>query len=168
MPITWDEAYDEIVRRLDAVRREDGADAVAFFPDIPSGTVRCSSALPHSLRVGELRHESSVCFDATFMAWAATTGSFAVPDLDHAATYIGWGYGPPTPATCRWAGCRASGAGGRLLIVDPKITPAVKMAVCTCSSSPVPTARWFPGHRQGHPGQRLGRHGLRGEAHRRL
>ena len=86
MPITWDEAYDEIVRRLDAVRREDGADAVAFFSGYTKWYRTLLKRFAYSFGSVNYGTESSVCFDATFMAWAATTGSFAVPDLDHAAT----------------------------------------------------------------------------------
>ena len=129
VPITWDEAYDEIVRRLDAVRREDGADAVAFFSGYTKWYRTLLKRFAYSFGSVNYGTESSVCFDATFMAWAATTGSFAVPDLDRAATYIGWGYGPHYSGHLSVGGMQAfKERGGRLLIVDPKITPAVKMA----------------------------------------
>src|ERR1700761_9180822 len=37
-PISWDDALTEIATRLDAIRRESGAHAVAFGVTTPSGT----------------------------------------------------------------------------------------------------------------------------------
>lgn len=127
--ITWEEAYSEIADRLSTIRQRDGADAVAIFSGYTKWYRGLLKRFAYSFGTINYGTESSVCFDATMMAWLATTGSFAVPDMDHAATYIGWGYGPHYSGHLAVSKMQAFQArGGKLLIVDPKVTPATKMA----------------------------------------
>lgn len=128
-PITWEEAYDEITARLTKIKESDGPDAVAVFSGYTKWYRGLLKRFAYSFGTINYGTESSVCFDATMMAWLATTGSFAVPDMAHAATYIGWGYGPHYSSHLAVGEMQEFKArGGKLLIVDPKITPAVKMA----------------------------------------
>ena len=80
-PITWEAAYDEITARLTKIKEDDGPDAVAVFSGYTKWYRGLLKRFAYSFGTINYGTESSVCFDATMMAWLATTGSFAVPDM---------------------------------------------------------------------------------------
>ena len=128
-PITWEEAYDEITRRLTRIKEKDGPDSVAVFSGYPKWYRGLLKRFAYSFGTINYGTESAVCFDATMMACAATMGAFCVPDLAHSGVHIGWGLSPHYTGYLSIQGLQAFQArGGKLLIVDPKKTPLAAAA----------------------------------------
>lgn len=68
--------------------------------------------------------ESSCCFDSMVMAWKTTTGMFSVPDVAHAKVFLGWALNPyySNHLTARDVQMYKE-HGGKVIIVDPRVTP---------------------------------------------
>lgn len=125
--ISWTEALDEIAKRLDGIRRDSGAEAVAFAVTTPSGTpmvdsfewverfVRCFGS-------PNLIYAVEVCGWHKDYAHALTFGrGVGFPDYDHADAIVLWGHNPARTwlaQATRIADARRRGA--RVAVVDPK------------------------------------------------
>lgn len=125
--IGWDEALDEIARRLLAIRARSGAEAVAFALTTPSGTpivdsydwverfVRCFGS-------PNLIYAVEVCGWHKDYAHALTFGrGLGVPDYDNAELILLWGHNPARTwlaQASRVAEARRRGA--KVVVVDPK------------------------------------------------
>ncbi len=127
-PITWEEAWDEIVPRLNRVKEEYGPSAVAFFSGYNKWYRPFLQRLCYSFGSVNYGTESSTCFTSTVMSWRIATGEdFASPDLAHAGIFLGWcynGYYGQYLMARRVEQARARGM--KVIIVDPRITHAVE------------------------------------------
>jgi len=125
--IGWDEALDEIAGRLGAIKRESGAEAVAFAATTFSGSpivdsyewierfVRCFGS-------PNLIYAIEVCGWHKDYAHALTFGrGLGVPDYDHADVIVLWGHNPARTwlaQASRVAEARRRGA--KVVVIDPK------------------------------------------------
>jgi anaerobic selenocysteine-containing dehydrogenase/ferredoxin-NADP reductase len=125
--IGWDEALDEIARRLLMIRAESGAESVAFAMTTPSGTpivdshdwverfVRCFGS-------PNLIYAIEVCGWHKDYAHALTFGrGLGVPDYDQAELILLWGHNPARTwlaQASRVAEARRRGA--QVVVIDPK------------------------------------------------
>ncbi|HEY5794461.1 MAG TPA: molybdopterin-dependent oxidoreductase [Bosea sp. (in: a-proteobacteria)] len=125
--IDWDEALDEIARRLLAIRSESGAEAVAFALTTFSGTpivdsydwverfIRCFGS-------PNLIYAIEVCGWHKDYAHALTFGrGLGVPDYDKAELILLWGHNPARTwlaQASRVAEARRRGA--KVVVIDPK------------------------------------------------
>lgn len=127
-PITWDEAFDEIVKRLNAVKEEFGPCSVAFYSGYNKWYRPFLQRLCYAFGSVNYGTESSSCFTSTIMSWRLNTGAdFAAPDLAHAGIFLGWCYNAYYAQYLMTAGVeRARERGMKVIIVDPRITPAVE------------------------------------------
>ena len=127
-PITWDEAYDEIVRRLNAVKAEYGPSSVAFYSGYNKWYRPFLQRLSYSFGSVNYGTESSSCFTSTIMSWRLNTGaSFAAPDLGRAGIFLGWCYNGYYNNYLMAGGVsKARERGMKVIIIDPRITPAVE------------------------------------------
>ena len=127
-PITWDEAYDEIVKRLNGVKEEYGPSSVAFYSGYNKWYRPFLQRLCYSFGSVNYGTESSSCFTSTIMSWRLSTGAdFAAPDLARAGIFLGWCYNAYYAQYLMTAGVeRARARGMKVIIVDPRITPAVE------------------------------------------
>ena len=125
-PVSWEEAFAEIAARFKKVKDEDGASAVAFYSGYNKWYRPFLQRLCYSFGSVNYGSESSTCFTATAMSWKTAAGYDAVlPDRKNCGTFLGWGYNP----------CNSKNVGSgyprkgkeKVIIVDPRITPAVKM-----------------------------------------
>ena len=127
-PITWDEAFSEITDRLNRIKKEYGASSVMFFSGYNKWYRPFLQRLAYSFGSVNYGSESSTCFHATAMSHKLSVGYDALnPDRKNSGTFLGWGYAPyysrnmgPAPA-----GGRKGRA--KVIIVDPRITPALKL-----------------------------------------
>ena len=126
-PITWEQAYDEIASRLNGIKAEYGADAVAFFGGYNKWYRPWLRRLAHSFGTMNFGTESSTGMTAGWMAWKTASGQLARPDMAHTDLYLGWamnpyysGYGKATAIE------NLREKGMKVIIIDPKITPAVE------------------------------------------
>ena len=129
-PITWDEAYDGD-RSLASTpsRRHYGPCSVAFFSGYNKWYRPFLQRLCYSFGSVNYGTESSSCFTSTIMSWRLATGAdFAAPDLR-----TGWGVPGmvlqrlPLLSYLMIGGVdKARERGMKVIIVDPRITPAVE------------------------------------------
>ncbi len=123
-PISWEEALSTIASRLNGYKTEFGADSVAFFSGYTKWYRPYLHRLAHSFGTLNYGTESSSCFQATVVANKCSSGCMTTPDVMNAGVVIGWGYNTyysnlPMPDL---EPARARGV--KIIIVDPKQTPA--------------------------------------------
>ncbi len=127
--ISWDEAYGEIAKKLLAIRKKDGADAVAFYTGYSKWYRPVFQRFVYSFGTLNYGTESSACHQSYRMANELLFGSLTMPDIKNSDLFIGWAYNP------FYSGNSQNNPledfrerGGRVLLVDPKWTPAAKFA----------------------------------------
>lgn len=125
--ISWEEALSEIAGKLDAIRTEHGAEAVAFAVTTPSGTSMVDSfewveRFIRGFGSPNLIYAVEICGWHKDYAHALTFGrGIGFPDYDHADVVVLWGHNPARTwlaQATRVADARRRGA--RVAVVDPK------------------------------------------------
>ena len=127
VPITWEEALSTIAEKLSAVKEAYSPHAVAFY----SGHCKWYRPILHRLcyAFGSVNFgtDDSTCFKANDIASKLTFGAGAGPNTPNANTFLGWNYGGYYAKHMSVAGVRAlKERGGKVIIIDPRHTPAVK------------------------------------------
>ncbi|MBR0647013.1 molybdopterin-dependent oxidoreductase [Plastoroseomonas hellenica] len=127
--IGWDEALDEVASRLDGLRRQHGAESVAFSVTSPSGTSLSDSIdwIERFIRLfgsPNISYATEICNWHKDFAHAFTFGC-GIPSPDYAAAdlILLWGHNPAN-AWLAQAGeiGVAQAKGARLMVVDPRRT----------------------------------------------
>lgn len=127
--ITWDEAYREIARKLLEIREESGADSVAFYTGYSKWYRPVYQRFVYSFGTLNYGTESSSCHQSLRMANELTFGTMPVPDMMNSDLFIGWAYNPFYNGNFQGNPLESyREKGGRVLIIDPKVTPAAKFA----------------------------------------
>lgn len=124
-PITWDEAYGEIVRQLNLAKAEYGTDSVAFYSGYTKWYRQFLHRFAYSFGSINYGSECSSCWKATEMAWMSTAGTIADPDMAGANTILGWALN--SFHSSHLAGPRLlalKDQGKKFIIIDPRKTPA--------------------------------------------
>lgn len=125
--ISWDEALSEVAARLDAMRRETGAESVAFAVTTPSGTPMVDSAewverFVRCFGSPNIIYAVEVCGWHKDYAHALTFGrGIGFPDYERADVIVLWGHNPARnwlAQATRIADARRRGA--RVAVIDPK------------------------------------------------
>lgn len=127
-PITWDEAYDEIVKQLNKVKGAYGPSSVAFYSGYNKWYRPLLQRLCYSFGSVNYGTESSSCFTSTVMSWRLNTGeSFCAPDIGRAGIFLGWCHNPHYSQYLMTGGMvKARERGMKVIIIDPRVTPAVE------------------------------------------
>ena len=123
--ITWDEAYREIAERLNGLKRQYGAECVAWYTGYSKWYRAWLHRLTHSFGSLNYGAESSVCHTATIMAWQAVAGRFFYSDIsNNSDLFIGWACNTMVNS---YQEARAlidfKKRGGRVVIIDSRDTP---------------------------------------------
>lgn len=125
--VSWDEALTDIAQRLQSVKQESGAEAVAFASTTPSGTPIVDSIdwierLTRRFGSPNLVYAVEICGWHKDYAHALTFGrGIGAPDYDQAETIILWGHNPARTwlaQASRIAEARSRGA--KVVVIDPK------------------------------------------------
>lgn len=128
--ISWEEAMQIMVSRLENVRGEWGARSVIFYAGHPKWYRPALLRLSNAFGTPNYCTESSTCFQAGNMAWKSVVGGgVCAPDLKNARTVLVWGTNPhhsSTPMGRTLEKCRERGT--NLIVVDPKNTIAADHA----------------------------------------
>ncbi|TDR93274.1 molybdopterin-dependent oxidoreductase [Enterovirga rhinocerotis] len=133
--ISWDEALDEVASRLGSVRRESGAEAVAFAVTTPSGTpmVDSSEWVERFVRCfgsPNIIYAVEVCGWHKDYAHAYTFGrGIGFPDYEQADAIVLWGHNPARTwlaQATRIADAKRRGA--TVAVVDPKPSGSGQLA----------------------------------------
>src|SRR5699024_6807913 len=89
-PISWDEAYQTIADNLLKVKKEYGADSVAFFSGYTKWYRQYLHRFAYSFGSINYGTECSTCFKASEMAWEATAGLNSDPDIENSNVILGF------------------------------------------------------------------------------
>ncbi|KAA0592714.1 anaerobic selenocysteine-containing dehydrogenase/ferredoxin-NADP reductase [Azospirillum lipoferum] len=125
--VSWDEALDDIAARLDGIRQESGAEAVAFALSSPSGTA-LSDSFDWILRFIRLFGSPNICDAMEICNWQkdhAHKFTFGVgmptPEFSKSDLILLWGYNPANSWLAHsGAVAAAQAAGARVVVIDPK------------------------------------------------
>lgn len=125
-PISWDEAYAEIARRLNGIKAADGADSVAFFSGYTKWYRQFLHRFAYSFGSINYGSECSTCYKSAVMAWEATAGLYAAgPDMGNSNVLLGWALNPYYSKHLALPRLQAfKDRGGKIIIIDPRKTPA--------------------------------------------
>ena len=132
--ISWDEALDIIVAKLDEVKRTDGARAFAV-------AIGMSILLSGSATVGLIRRfcyafgspncfsVESMCFRCRIISYMSTYGRFRVADPENSHCILLWAHNPvnSSPPFAKVI-LKAKQQGAKLIVIDPKRTPLTEEA----------------------------------------
>ena len=128
-PITWEEAYREIGEKLLKLKAEYGADTVAFYTGYTKWYRPVFQRFVHSFGTLNYGTESSTCHQSYRMASELNFGVLTSPDIPNSDLFIGWAYNPFYSGNSQGNPLEDfKERGGRVIIVDPKYTPAAKFA----------------------------------------
>lgn len=126
-PISWEQAYAEIAAGLGAVKEAHGPHAVAFFSGYAKWYRPIFQRFVHAFGSVNYGSDDSVCNNSGVMGLECTVGRIAKPDMKNSRLFLGWAFGGYYSAHMAARGMQGFKAnGGKVIIVDPKITPAVK------------------------------------------
>lgn len=122
-PISWDDALDEIARRLNDIKSRHGAESVVFFAGYPKWFRAYLQRF--ALQFGSPNYitESSTCATAMVMAQQLTYGAPAEADWNNARCMLVWSHNPSATKTLNLLNIRKRlDEGMRLIVVDPRVT----------------------------------------------
>ena len=130
IPISWDEAMDEIAGKLSAIKAECGPHATAFYSGYNKWYRPFLQRLSYAYGSVNYGSESSSCFTSTILSWKCATGAEMVqPDLGNAGVFLGFCANPGISSYLMNGGLMANKRRGmKVIIIDPRITPASQMA----------------------------------------
>jgi anaerobic selenocysteine-containing dehydrogenase len=129
-PITWDEALDEIAGRLAAIKASHGGEAIlpVHYGGSNGWLTEGGAATRLFRRLGASRCERTLCAapsTAAVRGLYGTVPGVALEDYPHARLIVVWGANPSASGIHLVPIIeRAMAAGARLIVVDPRATPA--------------------------------------------
>ncbi|HEU4730548.1 MAG TPA: molybdopterin-dependent oxidoreductase [Kofleriaceae bacterium] len=132
--VSWDDALDRIVRRLDDIRARAGSQAILPYHYGGSNGWLTEGALASRFfrRLGASNLERTLCAVATTAASRGLYGvmpGVAYEDYVHAKLIVLWGVNPSATSIHLVPMIeRAREAGARLVVVDPRATPLARRA----------------------------------------
>ncbi|MDB5820491.1 MAG: ferredoxin:oxidoreductase FAD/NAD(P)-binding protein [Rhizobacter sp.] len=129
VPVSWDEALDDIAQRLLAIRRESGAEAVAFSTASPGATPLSDSLdwierLIHAFGSPNFVTGTEICNWHRDHTHALTFGhGIGMPDYERSDLVLLWGFNPGNVWLAQAnALAKARAGGAKLVVIDPART----------------------------------------------
>ncbi len=122
-PISWEEAYDEIARRLLDIKAQSGPESVAFGVGYTKWLRPFAQRLGISFGTPNFATESSTCYYATDVATKLTYGPWGGPDIKNAECLLIWSkntFTAGTPNAKRIIAAREKGL--KIIEVSPMVT----------------------------------------------
>lgn len=125
-PITWEEAYAEIAQKLNAIKAESGPESVLFYSGYSKWYRPFLHRFTYSFGSPNFLTESSSCMTSTFLNWWVTTGNpMCSSDVLNSGVFLGWAFNPYYSRHLAALNVEKRKAEGmKIIIVDPRITPA--------------------------------------------
>lgn len=126
VPISWEEAMEEITEKLSSYKAQSGASSVAFYSGYNKWYRPFLQRLAYSFGSVNYGSESSSCFTSTILSWKCATGAEMVqPDLGNAGVFLGFCANPGISSYLMNGGLQKNRQRGmKVIIIDPRITPA--------------------------------------------
>ena len=127
-PISWEEAYGEIGEKVNDIRDKWGPEAVMFYSGYSKWYRPFLHRLANSFGTPNYGTESSNCMFSTFLNWLVTTGYMMCrSDTAHSGIFLGWAFNPYYSRDMAADVVeRRKKEGMKVIIVDPRETPAVR------------------------------------------
>ncbi|MGA1841110.1 MAG: molybdopterin-containing oxidoreductase family protein [bacterium] len=130
--ISWDRAFDEIVERLDLIRKRYGAEALATSSGTGRGAwdfakTRFMNLFGSPNRFGAV----TICYGPRSVVWFTTFGGAIVPDRKPGKTrmMVLWGRNPHEGGPSSWHSFKkARQAGIKTMVLDPRCTEPARQA----------------------------------------
>ena len=124
--ISWEQAYEEIAEKLLKIRDESGPEAVMFYSGYTKWYRPFLHRLANSFGTPNYGTESSNCMFSTFLNWLVTTGNIMCrSDTGQSGVFLGWAFNPYYSRDLAAAAVEKGKARGmKVIVVDPRITPA--------------------------------------------
>ena len=127
-PITWEEAYALIAEKLNTIKRESGADSVVFYTGYPKWYRPIYRRFLYSFGSKNYCTDDSNCKYSAYMANVLNAGCDSRADQRYSGVFLGWAfnryYSGSIVETKRLEQYKREN-GLKVVIVDPRITPAV-------------------------------------------
>jgi anaerobic selenocysteine-containing dehydrogenase len=131
--ISWDEALTTVADRLQAIKRQYGAEAISFHHGhYHSGQLLDAwlSRLANLLGTPNVSNPSHICLGPrAFLQFQFDLGMIATPDVAHTRCLVLWGGNPEVtnkPQAIAIQEARARGA--KLIVIDPRVTDYARAA----------------------------------------
>jgi anaerobic selenocysteine-containing dehydrogenase len=129
VPISWDEALEEVVANLQRLKAESGPESVVFYVGYPKQMRPFVQRLALQFGTPNFCTESSTCFTAMAMAFRLVYGQMAGPDISNTRCLLVWSANPFYSNTTGARGLLDAVEGGmKLIVVDPRRTPLASRA----------------------------------------
>src|SRR2546427_7595893 len=133
VPISWDEAIDEIGRRWHDILGADGAEAILPFSYAGSmGQVQYYAGHPFFHALGASRLDRTICVDTAYAGWRATLGAVTGNDSEQmvgADLVVLWGVNAAySTINVMTLVKQARAHGAFVVVVDPYRTPTAQQA----------------------------------------
>lgn len=125
-PVEWEEALDDIAKRLEDIRTQDGPDAMLFTSTTPSGTAIGDSfewieAFIRAYGSANFVVAMEICnFQKDFGQALTTGGSLGTPDYAKADAIVLWGHNPARTWLAASSQISARDADVPLVVIDPQ------------------------------------------------
>lgn len=126
-PISWEEAYQIIAEKLNAVKAEYSPHSVVFYSGYCKWYRLILQRFAYAFGSVNFGTSDSTCSAAAVIANKITAGASTSPDFAHANTFLGWNYsGYYSDHLSVQAVRDLKARGGKVIIIDSRYTPAVK------------------------------------------
>jgi anaerobic selenocysteine-containing dehydrogenase len=128
-PISWNEAMEQIARKLKGYKQDFGPESVAFYCGYTKWLRPFLKRLAHSFGSPNYLTESSTCAEAMNMAQKLNFGSTTTPDIKNSECLMVWSANPfHTNTTLARKILDAKDRGMKIIVIDPRVTPMVSQA----------------------------------------
>lgn len=127
VPISWEEAYQEIADNLNRIKREYGPEQVMFMNGYGKWCKTYLTRFAFSFGSPNLVADGCTCQTPTHLAWDIQTGTLSDTDMANANTFLGWAFNPyysNSPLVPWFMERKAQGM--KVIIIDSRITPAAR------------------------------------------
>ncbi len=132
--ISWQEAMQLVVDRLESIRESGDARSLAFAIGMPvllsgTSTVGLIRRFAHVFGTPNCFSVESICYRCRMLGYITTLGQFFVADPENAACIIVWGSNPDNSSPPLGVKIRESKRkGAKLVVIDPRRTPLAALA----------------------------------------
>lgn len=122
--ITWEEAMDTIVSKIEQYKKEIGPEAIVFGQGTGRGTNQWNQRLGNSLGVNHWCCPAHICLLPIMVTQMTTIGTFAVwdgSDFDHSSCIVQWGSNMSWSEATFAAGefNRSRDRNAKMIVIDP-------------------------------------------------
>lgn len=126
-PITWEEAYRIIAKRLNQVKQRYGPHSAAFYSGYSKWYRPIFQRFAYAFGSVNFGSDDSACVTAKKIADKVTAGCGGVADIPHASTFLGWNFDGYYSSHLSVEGVqKLKERGGKVIIIDIRDTPAAR------------------------------------------